>query len=132
MCICALGEILNGIHDFACVNGCSMVTRCQMWEIFLSLLLWVVVIIQFYDWIEVSCCYGYEADSWTDKIINRQNHVFVTVHNLMTQKKNCSAGERSCGPMYGQWLKCHCHKLFSKVIVPSFLLPDYGPIEMLH
>lgn len=46
------------------------------------LLLWVVVISQFYDWIEVSCCSGFEADSWTDKIINRQIHVFVNVHNL--------------------------------------------------
>lgn len=95
-------------------------------------LLWVVVISQFYDWIEVSCCSGYEADSWTDKIINRQNHVFVNVHNLMTQEKFCLAGERYCGPMYSQWLKCNCHKLFSKVIVLSFLLPDDGQIEMLH
>lgn len=45
-------------------------------------LLWVVVISQFYDWIEVSHCSGYEEDSCTDKIINRQIHVFVNVHNL--------------------------------------------------
>lgn len=30
LCVFALGEILDAIHDFACVNGRSPVTRCQV------------------------------------------------------------------------------------------------------